>query len=81
MENTEKTQLISKRKWWFRCLKKMMKVRYKKPEFKYLDEEISTGGLIISNHEGTDAPMSFEIYSGKPVRFWGAYQMQELFLY
>ncbi|MBE5738492.1 MAG: hypothetical protein E7354_02050 [Clostridiales bacterium] len=75
MEKTKDKQVISKRKWWFRCLKKMMKVRYKKPEFKYLGEEISTGGLIISNHEGTDAPMSFEIYSGKPVRFWGAYQM------
>lgn len=64
-----------KRKWWFRVLKKIMKIRYKKPTFIYLGEEISTGGLILSNHEGTDAPMSFEIYSGKPVRFWGAYEM------
>lgn len=68
-------QVQSPRKWWFRLLKKLMKVRYKEPEFRYLGEEISTGGVILSNHEGTDAPMSFEIYSGKPVRFWGTHEM------
>lgn len=73
MEN--KQQVISERKWWFKCLKKMMKVRYKKPTFVYIGEEITNGGVVLSNHEGTDAPMSFEIYGNKPVRFWGAYQM------
>lgn len=66
---------IRKRKWWFRGLKKIMKVRYKKPKFVYLGEQITNGGIIISNHEGTDAPMSMEIYSGKPVRFWGSHEM------
>ena len=82
MENTKeiidiekKETKIRKRKWWFRCLKKIMKIRYKKPKFVYLGEEITNGAVILSNHEGTDAPMSFEIYSGKPVRFWGTYQM------
>lgn len=65
----------SKRKWWFKCLKKIMKIRYKKPQFIYLGEEISNGGVILSNHEGTDAPMSFEIYANKPIRFWGSYEM------
>lgn len=73
MEQT--TQIKSKRKWWFRVLKKIMKIRYKKPQFIYLGEEITNGGMILSNHEGTDAPMSFEIYGNKPVRFWGAYEM------
>lgn len=68
-------ETLGKRKWWFRCLKKIMKLRYKETEFIYLGEEISNGGVILSNHEGTDAPMSFEIYSKKPVRFWGTYQM------
>ena len=73
MENEK--QVVSQRKWWFKCLKKMMKVRYKEPTFVYMGEEISNGGVVLSNHEGTDSPMSFEIYSNKPVRFWGAYQM------
>ena len=71
----EEKKVKSKRKWYFNVLKKMMKIRYKKPQFIYLGEEISNGGVILSNHEGTDAPMSFEIYGNKPVRFWGAYEM------
>ena len=63
------------RKWWFRFLKKLMKSRYKKPNFVYLGEEITNGAMILSNHEGTDAPMSFEIYSKKPIRFWGSFEM------
>jgi hypothetical protein len=64
-----------KRKWWFRLLKKMMKVRYKEPEFIYLGEKISNGSIILSNHEGTDAPMSLEIYGDIPIRMWGAHEM------
>ena len=63
------------RKLYFRILKKIMKVRYKKPKFVYLGEEISEGALILSNHEGTDAPMSLEIYLNKPLRMWGAHEM------
>ena len=68
-------QTISKRKWWFNGLKKVMKIRYKKPKFIYLGQEISNGSIILSNHEGTDAPMSFEIYGNKPIRFWGSHEM------
>lgn len=76
--NTNKSinkQQKSKRKWWFKCLKQIMKIRYKKPQFIYLGEELSNSGVVLSNHEGTDAPMSFEIYGNKPIRFWGAYEM------
>lgn len=68
-------QTISKRKWWFNGLKKVMKIRYKNPKFIYLGQEISNGSIILSNHEGTDAPMSFEIYGNKPIRFWGSHEM------
>lgn len=71
----EEKKVKSKRKWWFSGLKQIMKIRYKKPKFIYLGKEITNGGVILSNHEGTDAPMSLEIYSGKPIRFWGTYQM------
>ena len=65
----------NKRKWWFRGLKKIMKCRYKKPTFVYLGEKVGNGGIILSNHEGTDAPMSLEIYLNAPIRMWGAHEM------
>ena len=66
---------IKKRKWWFKCLKKMMKMRYKRPAFVYLGDKIQNGSVILSNHEGTDAPMSLEIYLNTPTRMWGAHEM------
>ena len=71
----KKKNTLGKRVWYFRVLKWIMRVRYKEPDFRYLGEEITNGGLILSNHEGTDAPLSLEIYSGKPLRMWGAYEM------
>ncbi len=63
------------RKLYFRILKKLTRARYKEPHFVFLGEKITTGGLILSNHEGTDAPMSLEIYLDAPLRMWGAYEM------
>lgn len=63
------------RKWWFRLLKKIMTIRYKEPKFVYLGEEVKNGSIILSNHEGTDAPMSLEIYLDKSIRMWGAHEM------
>ena len=72
----EKATIVkSKRKWWFRLLKNIMKIRYKKPAFMFLGEEFKTGSIILSNHEGTDAPMSLEIYAKAPMRMWGAHEM------
>ena len=73
--NAKKQKPVQKRKWWFRLMKKMMKGRYKKPRFIYLGEEFGNGGIILSNHEGTDAPMSLEIWCDKPLRMWGASEM------
>ena len=65
------------RKLWFRGIKKFLRKtgRYKKPEFVFLGEKFSYGGIILSNHEGTDAPMSLELYTDIPIRMWGAYEM------
>jgi hypothetical protein len=71
----ENLQHARKRKWWFRFMKKLMKGRYKKPRFIYLGEPFSNGSIILSNHEGTDAPMSLELYCDKPMRMWGAHEM------
>ena len=66
---------VKKRKWWFKILKKLMKCRYKQPTFVYLGQKIGAGSLVLSNHEGTDAPMSLEIWNSTPTRMWGAHEM------
>ena len=65
------------RKAWFEKFKNIMTCRYKKPQFIYLGEKIKDGSIIISNHEGTDGPMTLELYLDTPLRFWGAYEMNE----
>ena len=71
MEKNQK----KKRKAYFEIMKKMMKGRYKRPNFIYLGEEISNSSVVLSNHEGTDAPMALEMYLPKPIRMWGAHEM------
>ena len=71
----EKIRPVKRGKCWFRFMKRLMLGRYKKPNFVYLGEEIGEGGIILSNHEGTDAPMSLEIYLDRPIRMWGAHEM------
>lgn len=74
-EKIEGARPVKKRKKWYEVLKKIMKIRYKKPAFMYLGEKFTYGSIILSNHEGTDAPMSLEIYNNHPIRMWGAYEM------
>lgn len=64
-----------KRKAWYRGLKQVMKVRYKKTKFVFLGEKPTQSSIILSNHEGTDAPMALEIYADFPVRMWGTAEM------
>ncbi len=56
-------------------MKKMMHGRYKQPKFVFLGKEVQGPSIILSNHEGTDAPMALEIYLDKPLRMWGAHEM------
>lgn len=64
-----------KRKAWFRCFKQFLKIRYKKSRFIYLGEKPTNGSIILSNHVGTDAPLTLEIYADFPIRMWGAHEM------
>ena len=75
MADTNKKTKPGKRKLYFRALKKVMKIRYKKPKFIYLGDKIEQGSILLSNHEGTDAPMAFEIYHDSKFRMWGASEM------
>ena len=68
-------KLVRRGKPWFRFMKKLMRSRYKEPKFVFLGEEFKDGSLILSNHEGTDSPMSLEMYLDKPFRLWGTYEM------
>ena len=64
-----------KRAAWYRGMKQIMKIRYKKPQFIFLGEAPTKSSIILSNHEGTDAPMSLEIYCQFPIRMWGTHEM------
>ena len=75
MEEKNTVSQKKKRKAYFEFMKKIMKVRYKQPRYVYLGEEINGPSVILSNHEGTDAPMALEIYLDKPIRMWGAHEM------
>lgn len=67
----------STRKPWFRMVKGVMRCFVKESKFVYLGDEIAEGGIILSNHEGTSAPLALELYSGLPIRFWGAHEMND----
>ena len=64
-----------KRAAWYRGMKQIMKMRYKRPKFVFFGESPSAGSIILSNHEGTDAPMALEIYCQFPIRMWGTNEM------
>ena len=68
-------KIKQKRKGYFEFMKKIMRVKYKKPTFIFLGDEVVNSSVILSNHEGTDAPMALEIYLDKPLRMWGAHEM------
>ena len=75
MAKAKEKKFEQNRKRWFKNFKKLLKVRYKKTTFVYLGEKPSHKSIILSNHEGTDAPLSLEIYCDFPVRFWGTGEM------
>lgn len=64
-----------KRKAWYRGLKHILKIRYKRSQFIYLGEKPTNNAIILSNHVGTDAPLTLEIYADFPIRFWGTNEM------
>ncbi len=68
-------KLVKRGKTYFRALKNIMRIRYKPTRFVYLGESFPDASLILSNHEGTDAPMALEMYLDRDFRMWGAHEM------
>ena len=67
-----------KKKAWFRGLNNFLKIFLRKKEFIYLGEPISERGIVLSNHVGTGAPLSWTMYNKDlPVRLWGTHEMNE----
>ncbi len=64
-----------RRRLWFRAFKLLLLGRYKRPRFVFLGEKVDKSAIIVSNHVGTDAPLSLELYFDRPIRFWGAHEM------
>lgn len=76
MKKEQATVKKRKRGIGLRILKPLMLGRYKRPEFVFLGKEgLQDGAIIISNHAGTDGPLSLEFYLGHRVAFWGAHEM------
>ena len=74
-----KTSSKYERKHWFKVVKSILRIFFKKPNFIFLGEKPQPGGIILSNHEGPKSPLSMELHSQLPVRCWGAYQMNANF--
>lgn len=68
-------QFKQKRSAWFRALKGILKIHFKRPKFIYTGGKPTNGSIILSNHEGASAPMMLEIYADFPIRMWGTYEM------
>ena len=81
MEKTYKRR----KKLWFKMLCGIVRIFKGKNKFVFLGEEFSDQALILSNHVGTDGPLSFEIGLKQTFRFWGTYYMngslKELYKY
>ena len=63
------------RKRWFRCLKAIIRVFKKKPNYVFLGEEYNGPALLLSNHSAASGPLAHELYTEKPIRIWGTYEM------
>lgn len=59
----------------FKFLKLLVRLAIHKPHFIYLGDKITRPSLILSNHVGSRAPLTLEVYAPFKTRLIGAYQM------
>lgn len=74
-----------KKHLWFKALCGVVKIFKGKNKFVFLGEQFSDQAIILSNHVGTNGPLSFELGSKQTFRCWGTYYMngslKELYKY
>ena len=72
-----KTKKLARKKegFFFKGYKACIKATKPKVTFYYLGKKIEKGTLILSNHESTKGPLSWDFFSGIPVRFLGSEEM------
>ncbi len=66
-----------KKKPWFNFVKSFLRIFIRRPRFVYLGEKPKESSIILSNHVGAKAPLSYEIYFDCPFRIWGTHEMND----
>ena len=61
--------------FFFKGYKACIKATKKKVKFIYLGEHFKKGTLVLSNHESTKGPLSWDFFCEVPVRFLGTVEM------
>ena len=70
-----KNEAKTKKHPFYDKVKSVIRLFKKKHEVIYLGEKVEKSSLILSNHVGMSAPLSWELYPEFPFRFWGTYEM------
>ena len=78
-ENVKKQKKVKKGSIFYRALKSVAKIFFKKPEFIYLDTKPDKSCLILCNHVGVKGPLNLEFYFDNTFnfRFWGTHEMAD----
>ncbi|MDI9503355.1 MAG: hypothetical protein QM205_00100 [Bacillota bacterium] len=67
------------RKLWYRNLKRVLKLKIKRPRFVFFGKQPETKSVVLSNHVGAYGPLTLEIYAQFPLRMWGTHHMNTSF--
>ena len=59
----------------FDKVKFILRIFKKKHKVIYLGEKVEKSSIILSNHVGALGPLSWELYTEFPFRFWGTFEM------
>ena len=59
----------------FKFLKLLTSIAIHKPKFIFLGDKIKEASLILTNHVGSRAPLTIELYADFPTRLLGTYEM------
>jgi len=75
----KKKRFKQDRRLWFRMMKGLIRLKYRKPQFVYLGEKPTDGSVILVNHIGARVPLTMECYLDFPIRMWGTHEMNTSF--